>query len=170
MDSALQQIQDLQLEQELNDHDLYESLTGIRMELETGKELIKGRLDLIARVDASPYGWQAGAIYNSMKEQAKQSGTETAELWAKCEQKAAASATAKKASTYQQKAQSSKGLQPFRQQPAGGAGYSGRYQPRDKCEILFLLFSFSQFLRGLLCGLGLSLFYILFLFYLASLD
>ena len=66
LDNALLQLDDFQLNETDWYSQAYATISSIKELLEKGNNLIKGRFDLIHKVDSSKVGWPAAPIYEKI--------------------------------------------------------------------------------------------------------
>ena len=133
IDNALLMLDDFQLNSTECDSPAYGAISSIKELLEKGGDLIKGRFDLIQKVDSSKVGWSAAPFYEKINGYLVT--PESGKNWETAERKALESRKAE---------EKDKSKAPFRSQPVG----NGRYQnfAKPKGEIPFYDIGFSSYL------------------------
>ena len=127
IDTAMIQLDDLQLEEPDASSDRYQSLSNVKADLHSAMDLIDGPLDLIEKVDASKVGWAAAAVYDKTNGPLKKA--ESDKNWAEAKKSVSDSKRKDRAQP-----------QPFRDGPAQ-AGKDSYYprSPRGRCHFFLSL-------------------------------
>ena len=59
-------LDDMQLDEPDSSSSRYQSISGVKAELQSALDLVGGRLDLIERVDSSKVGWPAAQVFEKI--------------------------------------------------------------------------------------------------------
>lgn len=127
IDAAMLLLDDLQLAEPDCDTPAYAAISAVKENLEGAIDLIKGRFDLIHKVDSSKIGWSAVPHYE--KSNGYLVNSESGKNWEAAEKKVV---EARKAS------EKEKEKKPFRSWPASGGRYQNYTKSSSRGELSFI--------------------------------
>ena len=80
-------LDDMQLDEPDAASPRYQSISGVKSDLQSALDLVGGRLDLIEKVDSSKVGWAAAQVYEKTNGPLKKQDSD--KIWAEAEKSAA---------------------------------------------------------------------------------